>query len=155
MQFRILFPALLFFSLILISGCKDNPSGNDEGEFLEINSWLHQNMELYYFWNEKVPDQADGTVPTDQFFNSMLEPTDEFSYYSDDAESLLEELNGSSFTAGFSPSFGRFENTDNVFIVVEFSYPNSPAKEAGINRGDFIIKINGTEMTSLLKAWIM
>lgn len=148
MQFRILFPALLFSTLILISGCKNNPSGSDEGEFFEINSWMHQNMEEFYFWNERVPEQPDGTVPTDVFFNSMLEPTDEFSYYTDDAQALLQELNGSSFTAGFSPTFGRFANSDNVFIIVEFSYPGSPAKEAGIDRGDFILEINGEQMNT-------
>lgn len=147
MQFRILFPALLFSTLILFSGCKNNPSGS-EGEFFEINSWVHEKMEEYYFWNERVPEQPDGTVPTDEFFTSMLEPTDEFSYYTDDAQALLQELNGSSFTAGFSPSFGRFANSDKVFIIVEFSYPNSPAKEAGIDRGDFILKINGTELNT-------
>jgi C-terminal processing protease CtpA/Prc len=147
MQFRILFPALLFSALILLSGCKNNPSGTDEGEFVEINSWIHQNMELYYFWNELVPEEPSGTITPGVFFNSMLEPDDEFSYYSDDAQSLLQELNGSSFTAGFSPYFGLFSDTDNVFIVVEFSYPNSPAKEAGIERGDFIIKINGQDIT--------
>lgn len=109
---------------------------------------MHENMELYYFWNERVPEEPNGSVPTDDFFLSMLEPGDEFSYYSDDAQSLMQELNGSSFTAGFSPSFGRFANTDNVFIVVEFSYPNSPAKNAGIERGDFILEINGEQMTT-------
>ncbi|MCH2449352.1 MAG: S41 family peptidase [Gracilimonas sp.] len=143
MQFRILLFSLLFSTLLLASGCKDNPSGNDEEEIFEINSWIHQNMELYYFWNERVPEEPNVTISTTVFFNSMLEPTDEFSYYSDDAQTLLQELNGSSFTAGFSPYFGRFSNSNNVFIVVEFSYPNSPAKEAGIERGDLIIKING------------
>lgn len=148
MQFRILFSTLLFSAFLLISGCKDNPSGSDEGEFFEINSWMHQNMELYYFWNDRVPEEPNGSMPTDEFFTSMLEPTDEFSYYSDDAQALLQELNGSSFTAGFSPSFGRFANSDKVFIIVEFSYPDSPAKEAGIDRGDFILEINGEEMNT-------
>lgn len=146
MHFRILFPALIFSTLILILGCKDNPSGSEEGEFSEINNWMHANMELYYYWNNFVPEEPDGSIPTDRFFSSMLEPNDMFSYFSDDAENLLQELNGSSFTAGFSPSFGRFQNSDDVFILVQFAYPNSPAKEAGIDRGDFIIKINGTEM---------
>lgn len=148
MQFKIFFSTLFFSSFLLISGCKDNPSGSNGGEFFEINSWMHENMERYYFWNERVPEEPNGTISTDDFFNSMLEPTDEFSYYSDDAQTLLQELNGSSFTAGFSPSFGRFSNSDKVFIIVEFSYPGSPAKEAGIDRGDFILEINGTEMNT-------
>jgi|AntRauTorckE6833_2_1112554.scaffolds.fasta_scaffold01056_8 C-terminal processing protease CtpA/Prc len=139
---------VLFLTLfVFASSCKNNPSGNDEGEFFEINSWIHANMEFYYFWNERVPEEPNGSIPTDDFFFSMLDPADEFSYYSNDAQSLLEELNGSSFTAGFSPSFRRFQDTDDVFIVVEFVYPDSPAAEAGIKRGDLIKSINGEALT--------
>ncbi|MBD3617201.1 MAG: PDZ domain-containing protein [Gracilimonas sp.] len=139
---------LVFITLLFIaSSCKNNPSGNDKGEYLEINSWVQSQMERYYFWNELVPEEVDGVLPPEDFFASMLEPSDNFSYISDDAQSLLAELNGSSYTAGFSPAFGRFSGTDDVFIVVEFVYPGSPAENAGIERGDIILEINGQGLT--------
>ncbi|MDR9367392.1 MAG: hypothetical protein RI575_18810, partial [Balneolaceae bacterium] len=70
MQSRIFFFPLLFSALMLFSACKDNPSGTDEGEFFEINSWMHQNMELYYFWNELVPEEPNGTITPGDFFDS-------------------------------------------------------------------------------------
>lgn len=135
-------------ALILISfACSSDPAGDDTGEFLEVNDWIRSNMEAYYYWNDLVPESADGFLPPNSFFESMLEPSDVFSYLSDDADALVNDLNGSSFTEGYSPLFGRFSNSDNVFIIVEFVYPETPAEEAGLERGDIILKIDGQQLT--------
>ncbi|MEX0844915.1 MAG: S41 family peptidase [Balneolaceae bacterium] len=140
---------LTLISILFLFNACNNPSGNsdDPGEFIQVNSWVHANMEFYYYWNERVPEKADGYMTPENFFESMLEPQDIFSFISDDAESLLDDLNGSSFSAGFSPTFGRFSGTNNVFIIVEFIYPNTPAEAAGLKRGDIILEINGTQLT--------
>ncbi|HET8864698.1 MAG TPA: S41 family peptidase [Gracilimonas sp.] len=134
--------------IFVVSACKSNPSGSDDGEYSQVNNWVLANMDFYYFWNELVPEEADGNQQPEDFFTGMLEPNDAFSYISDDAETLLDELNGSSFTAGFSPAFGLFSGTENVFIIVEFVYPNTPAAAAGIERGDIIIRINDQDLTT-------
>ena len=139
---------LLFLGLGSIS-CSDNPSSGDKGEYSEINNWIRANMEYYYFWNERVPETADGKLPPETFFNSMLEPNDIFSDISDDAESYLDNVRGSSYTAGFSPAFVKFSNSDNVFIVIRFVYPGSPAANAGLKRGDIILKINGIQLDTI------
>ncbi|SMO51688.1 S41 family peptidase [Gracilimonas mengyeensis] len=135
--------------VIFITGCKDNPSGggNKKGEFYEVNSWIVSTMDYYYYWNELVPEEADGELEPETFFNGMLQEDDIFSYMSDDAESLQQELQGSSYTAGFSPTFGAFSNSNGVFIIVEFVYPGTPADEAGLKRGDIILGINGVSLS--------
>ncbi|MDR9417673.1 S41 family peptidase [Gracilimonas sp.] len=135
-------------ALSLTSCKKDNPTNdNEEGIYADINSWIQANMGFYYFWNEFVPDEVNESQVPETYFGNMLEPSDNFSYIRDDAEALLDELSGSSVTAGFSPAFRRFLDTDEVFIIIEFVYPNSPAAEAGMNRGDMITKINGFTLT--------
>jgi C-terminal processing protease CtpA/Prc len=47
---------------------------------------------------------------------------------------------------GFSPAYGVFTNNDNLFAIVEYVYPGSPAELAGLVRGDIILKINGEEL---------
>lgn len=144
-------PNYLFFFILLItfSACNNPSDSNDDpGEYIDINSWIHANMEYYYYWNERVPEEPDGYMTPFNFYESMLEQSDTFSYMTDDAQSLLDDLNGSSYTAGFSPTFGRFTNSNEVFIIIEFVYPGSPAEEAGLKRGDIIIEINGTQLTT-------
>jgi C-terminal processing protease CtpA/Prc len=142
------FLQILSFTIlaVFLSGC-DNPSNEDPGQYIEINGWIQSTMDFYYYWNELVPDKVDGEVEPQIYFDDMLEQNDIFSYMSDDASSLEQELQGSSYTAGFSPTFGAFSNSNNVFIIVEFIYPNTPADEAGLKRGDIILEINGTALT--------
>mgnify|MGYP006290744895 FL=1 len=47
---------------------------------------------------------------------------------------------------GYSPAFGRYSDSDGVFIIVEYVIPNTPASEAGLERGDIIISIDDTEL---------
>jgi C-terminal processing protease CtpA/Prc len=50
---------------------------------------------------------------------------------------------------GISPIPGKFSNSDNVFIIVSYVYPNSPADRAGLKRGDIILKIDGQDLDTL------
>lgn len=139
--------ALIAFVLVSCSK-EDNPisvelgSGNNQ----LVNNWIRDNMEYFYFWNDRVPSTAPGDSTPEQFYRSMLEPNDIFSGFFPDAVSYLESLEGSEFTAGFSPAFGRFTGSDDVFIIVEFIYPETPAETAGLKRGDIILSINGSTL---------
>lgn len=139
---------LLTVTVVLIISCKNNPSNSNSGEYAVLNEWIRGQMNLYYFWDEIVPEKAPGDIEPEDFFDSILETEDVFSFISDDAVELLADLNGSSFTSGISPGFGRFSESNDVFIVVEFVYPNTPAAEAGIERGDIIITINSESLNT-------
>ncbi len=134
--------AIVFFS------CKDNPSGIS-GEYAQVNTWIRAQMDFFYFWDQFVPDEADGTIPPEVFYEEIQEPNDRFSFIRDDAQALLDDLNGNSVSAGYSPAFGRISGTNEVFIVVEFVYPGTPAANEGMERGDIILGINGTRLDTL------
>lgn len=134
---------LLFAVSILFSACK-----KESEPYADVNNWIRDNMEYFYFWNDNVPADAPGDELPETFFERMLEPEDIFSQIDDNAEEFLAELNGSSFSAGFSPAFGRFTGSNNIFIIVEFVYPNTPASRAGLLRGDIILEINGEQLTT-------
>lgn len=147
------FTTILFFAVFLISlsSCKkETPTSVNPPEtppYQSVNNWLREAMDFVYYWEENVPDTAPGYIPPTTFFEQIKDEDDRFSAIYNDAESFLESLNGSEYTAGFSPAFGRFSNTDNVFIIVEYVYPGSPADNAGIKRGDIILAINGEQLT--------
>ena len=137
---------LLLLSVVTLSNCEKDPASGAQqnDEFLDENTWINDLMSSYYYWNNNVPDEIPGDTDPEIYFEGMLESSDIFSYIRDDAATYLEELNGVSYTAGYSPAFGRFSGSDDVFIIVEFVYPGSPADSAGLERGDIILEINNS-----------
>lgn len=112
-----------------------------------IPEWIYEEMSFFYYWNGDIPDEEpSGDEEPEPYFNSLLNSTDQFSYISDDAEALKEEISGTIVAMGFSSAFGVFTNSDALFAVVEYVYPNSPADAAGLERGDIIIEINGEDL---------
>ncbi len=137
----------LSISLNFFVQCSDDPTGVGS-KYLEVNSWIRSQMSDYYYWNFVVPSMAPGNLLPEQFFKDILYETDEFSYMTDDAETLLNELNGSRYSSGFSPAILSFSYRDQLFMVVKYVYPNSPAQQAGLKRGDIILSVNGQTLSS-------
>jgi carboxyl-terminal processing protease len=132
----------------LFLSCKDEKA---EPENLVVNQWIYDAMNQVYFWYHNIPSgmEPTGFEDPESYFNSMLYTTeDKWSFITDDFSGFMAELDGNPKTMGFSPAFGRFNNSDNIFIVVEFIYDNSPAQKAGLKRGDIITKINDQQLTT-------
>ena len=112
-----------------------------------IPQWIYDEMSFYYFWNAELPDERpSGDENPESYFTSLLNSSDQFSYITDDAKAIKKEMSGTILAVGFSPAFGVFNNTNNLFAIVEYVYPDSPADEAGLERGDIILKINGDNL---------
>ena len=150
---------LVLFSAVLLSGCKkDDIVPEEEKEkasdlTLKINAFIKTIMTDVYLWYKEMP-VLDIKYETDSkaYFDKLLYTEDKWSVITDDVTSLEGSLQGVETTFGYSLAFGRFVNesgtpTGEYFTIVEYVYPNSPASEAGLERGDIIIKINGTAIT--------
>ncbi len=136
--------------LLIFNNCVPE-SDDTEKTTLMVNQWVSDVMHNYYFWYEHIPDgkKPDGTTNPEDYFNSLLYTAeDRFSFITDDYSGFISELEGSPLSMGYSPAFGRFTGTDNVFIIVKYVYPNSPAAKAGLKRGDIIIKIDNEMLTT-------
>lgn len=150
----------LFSILLLLISCgQDQDIQPDEpgdsglpdigAEAANIPQWIYEEMSFFYYWSGNLPtSEPSGEEEPEVYFSSLLDPQDVFSYISDDAEAIKEEITGTIVAMGFSTSFGFFTNSDNLFAVVEYVYPNSPAAKAGLKRGDIILKIDGTDLSS-------
>lgn len=108
-----------------------------------INNWIYDVMRSVYYWNEDVVAPGSSETDPESYFKSLINSDDRFSYITDDYEALAEEFSGVYTSMGYSPTFGRFSGSNEVFIAVEYVYPGSPAEEAGLKRGDIILKIDG------------
>ena len=145
--------ALLALSSLIFTTCKkDEPLVDPVAELnAEIMLWMYDAMEEVYFWNYMVPpfSTVKAELNPEAFFNSLIyKDEDRWSWLTDDYASLLADFAGTPTSMGFSPSFGKYRDSDKVFIIVSYIYPGSPAERAGLKRGDIILKINGQELTT-------
>ena len=113
-----------------------------------IPQWIYDEMKFFYYWNNELPEEGPtGDEDPETYFNSLLVAEDNFSYISDDAEAIKEEITGTIIAMGFSPAYGIFSNSDDLFAIVEYVYPGSPADLAGLKRGDIILEIDGEALS--------
>ncbi|MFW5878095.1 MAG: S41 family peptidase, partial [bacterium] len=161
MRYKNFFNLLLSASLMIFftfSCEKDNPgadNGDNNGDNNtgfsneDVSEWIYQWMNTIYLWNDQIPDDlnpANESNPVSFFYSLLYEEEDIWSFITDDWEAFKAELSGTPLSMGYSPAFGRFSNSDGVFIIVEYVTPNTPASEAGLERGDIIISIDETPL---------
>lgn len=115
-----------------------------------VNEWTYKLMSDYYYWESELPQlNSIGSDDPFDFYESLLNVNDHWSYMVDDYAALTSELAGVPESMGYSPKFYLFQNGEkkNVMIVVEYVFPNSPAEMAGLKRGDVILQIDGAFLT--------
>lgn len=133
----------------IVDGSDETTTEEISAETLATNQWIKEVMETYYLWNSQIPN-IDETIEDDPaaYFDKLLYTLeDKWSWITDDYSSLAADFSGVPVTMGYDPAFYLFSDESTVFIVVKYVYPNSPAEEAGLKRGDIILEINNTEMT--------
>ncbi|SDB24294.1 C-terminal processing protease CtpA/Prc, contains a PDZ domain [Flavobacteriaceae bacterium MAR_2010_188] len=162
----------LFAAFILIIGlatsCFDDRDDNlvpgSTSVTLEIKDFVWKAMNAVYLYKNEISDLADDRFSTDEEYNAYLnsfdtpeelfesliyqrETVDRFSLIVDDYVALEQQLSGVYKTNGLE-YFLYLEpgSNDNVFVIVRLVLHDSPAEEAGIERGDIITGINGIEL---------
>ncbi|MFV0592259.1 MAG: S41 family peptidase [Draconibacterium sp.] len=143
--------ALLFIlSIRMFYGCTEGivPDPSVTGETLKVNKFIKDAMSDIYLWYDQLPN-IDYTKQPDpkQYFNSLLYEDDKWSYITDDVDALENSFQGIETSFGWSLAFGTFTNTGNWFAIVEYVYPNTPADNAGIKRGDIIVLMDDESIT--------
>ncbi len=147
---------ILLFSLVMWGavGCQDEEDTEPVVEEpvnpnIAINKWINDVMKEVYLWLGQMKTPIANTSDPEDYFESLLNrPTDRFSVIYPDYQELMNSLNGISLEAGYEFTLYR-ESSSNNNVVAEITYikKNSPASTAGLRRGDYITRINGTQMT--------
>lgn len=138
-----------FLALGFLSACHDDDDDIPEA-IIATNKWIQEDMKEVYFWNKEIKNIDPNREPDpEEYFYNLLRTGDTLSWITDDYASLAAEYDGDPVTMGYDPAFFRFGNVaDQVFIVVNYVYPGSPADEAGLKRGDIILTIDNRELTT-------
>ncbi|MBC6368751.1 S41 family peptidase [Algoriphagus sp. AK58] len=149
--FRILLFGLLMWGAV---GCQDEEDTEPVVEEpvnpnIAINKWINDVMKEVYLWLGEMKTPIANTSNPEDYFESLLNrPTDRFSVIYPDYKELINSLNGVTLEAGYEFTLYR-ESSSNNNVIAEVTYikKNSPAANAGMKRGDYIVRINGTQMT--------
>ncbi len=154
---------LLLFLFTLSFACEDIddhpiPSG------LQVNDFIWKGMNLYYLWQEDVPNLADNRFdnPTElnNFLRGFNNPTtlfnalridntiDRFSMIYSDYDVLEGVLSGNTLNNGMDYGL-RYKSgsTTDIYGWVRYIIPNSDAATKPIARGNVFYAINGTPLT--------
>ena len=150
---KILYLLALLSLLIINFSCKtEDPISQDQTEATNetINSWILQNMQMYYLWSNQIPSTTDKSLKPADYFNSLLyKPEDRFSWIQENYTDLLDLLSGVEMEAGYNfILFWADENKQNIIGMVNYIKPNSPASKTDLKRGYIFNSINGTTLTA-------
>ena len=154
---------LLFVLSLAFISCEDQHD-NDVPARLEVQDFVWKGMNLYYLWQEEVPDLADDRFANQTELNAFLDgyddpaalfqhlrvsPTiDRFSAIFSDYTVLEGVLSGTTKNNGvdFELRYKPGSTTD-LFGWVRYILPNSDASGKPIARGDIFYAVDGTPLT--------
>jgi C-terminal processing protease CtpA/Prc len=110
-------------------------------------AWLRDYMTDKYFWynNQGVPNAAAPTM-YDYLQSLLYKPIDRYSYSQSTAEFNQVTVEGQRTGYGYQLFY-----TDNTYTVLRVALvePLGPAAAAGLQRGDYVISINGLTVSQI------
>ena len=165
-RFQLFLPILFLF--IFLIGCNDDDddNNNEVPVNLEIENFIWKGLNLFYLWQDDIPDLSDqrftsqeqlndflkGYATPEDLFYSLLNDypnTDKYSWIVDDYLALEDQFQGISGSNGveFGLVYESGSNTD-IFGYVRYIIPNSDASGKNIERGSIFHAVNGTPLTA-------
>ena len=156
----LLLTGLFFITLI---SCKDQDDSIAFREYdFEIEDFIWEALNTYYYWQDTVPDLADNRFNSqksyasflsqsnenqEQLFESLLFDKDRFSWIVSDYTALENQLRRVYTTSGMILGLERIGESNDLFAYVRYVLPDSDASEKNIKRGDLFLSINNEQLT--------
>lgn len=123
-------------------------------EQTQTDRWIDDTMRVWYYWHEDIPNTNSLNYFTDPvtFFNSLLSSKDGkgSTHYStiDTLKAVTRSIPFTEYSYGFQFTTNRVENNDTaLYAHILYVSPGSPAAEIGLERGDWILEMDGTAIT--------
>lgn len=133
----------MFIAILVLNACKND----DATETENVNRFINDCFEVHYLWNDKLPNiKTNAKTDPFSFFDNMKYEEDRWSTLTNDVQAMQESFSGEETTFGYSLAFAHSASIG-YWAIIQYVYPNSPAKNAGLKRGDIIMKVNGNSIT--------
>ena len=159
---RLQYNIILILMLLLLTACGEDRSGEFYA-LIEDRMWIEETMRTNYLWAQDMPvieDEDDYFQKPATFFKNLLSRNamngkgDKYSYIevtekTSEKESRSLMLNRSStYGMEFVLSSDPTGTTAHTYIRVLYVLADSPAQQAGIQRGDWLSAINENRITT-------
>ena len=149
--------------LIAFISCKDEDDSISFREYdFEIEDFIYEALNTYYYWQDTVPDLADDRFSSqksyasflsqssgnqEQLFESLLYDKDRFSWIVSDYTALEKQLSRIYKTSGMMIGLATIGNSDDLIAYIRYVLPGSDAATKNIKRGDVFLSVNNEQLT--------
>ena len=138
--------------LLLAGACGKTPMDEERALQYYSNTFGYNIMNLYYLWKDE-PETAREIENWDTHADAIAKvkacryPADQWTMLYDDYTPFENYVNGSGLTYGLDVS-AYYTDAQKVQVkaIVLYTYADSPARKAGLKRGDEILTIGGETM---------
>ena len=126
-----------------------------QGSVTDENFWIRAYSFDTYLWYDEIEDVDPGTVDSTQIYFDLMKtealspsgnPKDKF-HFTYDTEDWVR-LSQSGVSAGYGVEFFRVRSSPPRQWLVAFTEPNTPAGNAGLQRGWEIAEVDGVDFVS-------
>ncbi|NJN26980.1 MAG: peptidase S41 [Cyclobacteriaceae bacterium] len=142
---------LLGMLVLFMFSCKEDENVEPAQNFSKINTFIWENMNEAYLWNDLIPQNTDyrnAADPKQLFENMLFKPTDRWSFITEDYAALINSFKGIEKTFGHHFKLFLLPGSNDVVGIVQYVVPTSPADKTGIKRGDKFYRVNGTKLNT-------
>ena len=154
-QWKLLVMLAAIASISFFTSCKDDDNKTKTEEKAatkteKVAQFALDVLQEFYLWSSEIP-KVDVTKIKDPIamVDSIKYSADHWTTLTDDAAGLTSNFAGEGTSFGYSLGVYLFSYTSTqCYAVVQFVYPGTPAEKAGIKRGDLILQINSTNITT-------
>ena len=148
--------------LITLVSCKDEDDSIAFRDYdFEIEDFIWETLNTYYYWQDTVPDLADNRFNSqksyaaflsqssenqEQLFESLLFDKDRFSWIVSDYTALEKQLSRIYKTSGMMIGLATIGDSDDLIAYVRYVLHDSDAAEKNIKRGDLFLSVNNKQL---------
>ena len=146
----ILIPALVIVSISGFFSCGVD-RWPEYAHMTALDTWMYDIMQQNYLWYQDLPSYNDVNLFQDpaKFLSEVKSKSDSYSFVDSVMESPLP-------TYGFDYSLVRNQDVDTAYnALITYVIPGSPAAEAGLTRGKWIVKVDTSYISKKYEAQLL
>lgn len=149
------YPFLLLMSFIImafsISSCGEDRSG-EYYALISPKTWIYETMQQYYLFYEDLPapEGLNFFQKPSVFLNAVISSRDQKNgVFFSHIDSVQPSRTISPYPSfGIEGSLLRNSNDGNYYYRILYTQPNSPAAEAGLKRGDWVLSVDSMNINN-------